>query len=312
MKKKIGRMFLFGLVFVFRFIPWRIAYLISDFLFFVGYRLFSIDIDRIRRNVNRCFPDEPAWRQAEIEREVYAYRIDYIIEFIKATTSSRASLCRRVKLKLHPDMKVAAGDTFPPCILWHWDYGCLDLLPHYPLMLGCEQLFVAVTPFKHEGVERLLKRSRERLSAATVHKNCVARTVHRGVLDGKGFAFVLAADSLPSDGQGALVCDFFSQPVRFYSGPERLVERHSLLMFYAEMRRVSRGHYEVSFVRLESSTGVTGELTQQAAHCYEAAIKRDPALCTGFWLSRNAVQSILSNPKAPGSPLTSSDGVVSS
>ncbi|MDE6715275.1 MAG: acetyltransferase, partial [Muribaculaceae bacterium] len=64
-------------------LPFGVLYAISDFLYFLIYRVVRYRVKIARNNIGTSFPDKSEKECREIERKFYKHFADYIVETIK-------------------------------------------------------------------------------------------------------------------------------------------------------------------------------------------------------------------------------------
>ncbi|MFM5956873.1 MAG: lysophospholipid acyltransferase family protein, partial [Dolichospermum sp.] len=72
------------------YLPFSVLYRISDFLFFVSYRLIKYRRAIVWSNLRNSFPEKSAFELKKIERDFYSCLCDYGVETLKLLTISKA------------------------------------------------------------------------------------------------------------------------------------------------------------------------------------------------------------------------------
>jgi len=92
-------------------------------------------------------------------------------------------------------------------------------------------------------------------------------------------ALAMNADQTPAANERHQWTRFLGLDTAFYVGAEQIARATRLPIFYASMRRVRRGYYEVEFTPLWDGRERTepGELTERYARACEADVLARPA-----------------------------------
>jgi Kdo2-lipid IVA lauroyltransferase/acyltransferase len=203
----------------------------------------------VRAHLARCLPELDESRRHEIELGCYRNLGQLAAEFLAQRFLTREMLQERVRFE-NPDLvrQRLADPNGRVLILsshhanWEW------------LLLRCstkfgEPLTAAYKPRQHEGIDRLLRRWRERFGCRMVK----AKDLVPHLLEQRGKVRLLAmlADQSPSvkSAQQTWV-EFFGQPTAFFRGPGWIGAKLGYTVYLAAMRRERRGHYVVQFIEL--------------------------------------------------------------
>ena len=76
-------------------LPFRVLYLISDFLYFLIYKVIRYRVKVVRRNMKASFPEKSEKELLALEKEFYHHFADYIIETIKLAHISEKEIQKR-------------------------------------------------------------------------------------------------------------------------------------------------------------------------------------------------------------------------
>ena len=83
---------LYTVWFVFSLLPFRVLYVISDFLYLVTYYVVKYRRRVIRQNIKSSFPEKSDIELRTIEKGFYHWFCDYLVETIKLMTMSKRQL----------------------------------------------------------------------------------------------------------------------------------------------------------------------------------------------------------------------------
>lgn len=240
-------------------------------MYVVRYRR-TIILDNLRRS----FPEKSSEEISTISRAFYHNLTDVMVETLKGFTISEQELRQRVVFRNMDliEQHYQAGQslvllTTHQCN-WEW-----------LLLAGCSYLPYPVDavykPLANSKVDALMYQARSRFGGKPISKDRVLREVIRRRDQIRAIAIV--ADQTPALGTPKHWINFLHQETGFYRGIEQLPQAVQYPVLFVAMKRVRRGHYEVSFVPIGVPPYKKEELTilpgyvQQA----ESMIQQHPA-----------------------------------
>jgi Kdo2-lipid IVA lauroyltransferase/acyltransferase len=228
-------------------------------------------------NLRNSFPALSPPEVRSILNQYYRRLGEVVVECLKMPSLSAEEMSRRVKIPNLADMR-AETDAGRSIILlaghlgnWEWQ------LQGTVAQIGVP-VDAAYKPLHLASADRALLQLRSRLGARMVAAKKLLRAVarHRNQVH----AIALMADQIPmSSGSGRHWLTFLGQPTAFYPGPAEIAHATGYASFFAHMRRISRGQYELYFEPM-TAAGERMEpeaFTARYARLLEASIRSDPA-----------------------------------
>lgn len=258
-------------------LPLSILYGVSGFLFFLTYHVVRYRRALVRKNLRKSFPDKSLNELREIEREFYYNLCDYAVETIKLLTISQNELAKRVVFRnasilerfkeRNQSMLLLASHQFN----WEWLLASGNICLPVPVDFVYQPIETGIT-------EKFLLACRTRFGAHPIKRNELAREIvkRKNVL--RGVAII--ADQYPGQKRDKkYVTDFLHQETAFFYGTNQLAILTQYPIFYAEIRKVNRGFYEVDLVELASPpyNKETDEIIDRYAKAAEKLIREYPA-----------------------------------
>ncbi len=215
-------------------------------------------------------------QRSRIHRQFLRNYCQVMVEILKSATMPQAALRERVRL-VNPALVRACLDAgqsmmFMTSHMNNWEW----LLQGVTLQLGYP-VDAAYKPIRDPRGERLLLELRSRCGARLVPaKELLADHLRRRDVV---HALAMNADQAPAPNERHQWIRFLGQDTAFYVGAEQIARATRLPIFYASMRRVRRGYYEVEFTPIWDGRERTepGELTERYAHACEADVLARPA-----------------------------------
>jgi len=267
-------------------LPFGVLFVLSDVLAFLAHRVVRYRLKVVRTNLKRSFPEKSADELKKIERDFYQYLCDYLVAEVKMLTISEEEMFKRFnytnKAYFH-EMLVKYG-------------GVILLIPHYgyfewiiSLATILDEGGVAAQVYKplhNKNLDEMFKRIRSRFGGYNIPKHSTAKEMIKLYRAKKHFILGLITDQSPNINEAHYWTTFLNQDTVFMDGGERLAKMMGLPVFYADLKRTSRGYYEVYFELITETpkSMKDGEITEQFARKLEQTIHRDPPYW--FWSHR--------------------------
>ena len=268
--------------YVFSLLPMRIHYINSDILFLIAYHLIRYRRGVVRKNLKESFPEKTEAELRKIERGFYHFFCDYLVESVKLMTISRENLKRRMVFK-GTELIEECIEQGQSCAIYLGHYCNWEWITSMPLWLTpkaqCGQIY---HPIENKDFDQLFLRLRQRLGAIcipmqdTLRKMLEFRKAEQPVVIG------YISDQKPHWVNIHHWVDFLHHDTPVLTGTERIVRKLNHAVFYADVRRVRRGYYEMTIVPITREPQKMGdfELTDRYYQLLEESIRRAPE----FWL----------------------------
>jgi len=248
---------------------------LADLLGWLAFRVFPYREHVVRENLSKAFPDLDEAGLRKTMRAYYNGFAQMLVELLKGATLSAAEITQRVRI-LNLD-KVQAYLAQGQSVLlvaahqcnWEWMLLGLSLELGYPLD-------AAYKPLVDTWAEREMKKLRSRFGCRMIPaKELLGDIIKRGKVVR---AIAMVADQEPTTSEHKHWTRFLNRDTAFYMGPEEISRVTKFPVFFIEMRRRSRGHYEMAFVPLATPDEAlkTGDVTERYARLVEAQIRTAP------------------------------------
>ena len=79
-------------------LPFRLVYILSDFLYVIIYKLLKYRVKLVSNNIKLAFPEFSSSKRLSIESDFYRHFCDIMLESIKASSMTRKQFSNRYKL----------------------------------------------------------------------------------------------------------------------------------------------------------------------------------------------------------------------
>lgn len=273
---------LLGVWCLFSLLPLRIHYIISDFLFWLLYKVIGYRRRVVWKNLSASFPEKSQAEQEEIERGFYHFLCDYFVETVKMMTISKKEIKKRMVFKGIEDLDevIESGQSIALYLGHYCNWEWVTSMPLWVTpKVQCGQIY---HPLENKYFDKLLLRSRQRLDALCISMQDTLREVVRYKREGQPIMIGYISDQAPNWVNIHHWVDFLNQDTPVFTGTERIVKKMNHAVFYLDMRRIRRGYYEAEFKLMtrEPKELEDFKLTDMYFDMLEKSIRRAPE----FWL----------------------------
>lgn len=280
MKSKLIYWLVYGGMWLFSTLPFRVLYVLSDFNYLLMYHVWRYRRKVVRENLEKSFPEKTEAERLQIERKFYRYLSDYMLEDLKLLHMSAEDLCQRMIYK-NTEQYLELTEKYG---------GIIVMIPHYAnyeWLIGMGSVMKpgdvpvqVYKPLKDKYLNELFKQIRSRFGGYNIPKHSTAREIIKLKREGKNMVVGLITDQWPSGDR--YWTTFMGQETAFLNGAERIAKIMNFPVFYCELTKTRRGYCEAEFKLMTEAPKETveGEITDMFAHELEQTIRREPA----YWL----------------------------
>ena len=273
---------LLGVWCLFSLLPLRIHYIISDFLFWLLYKVIGYRRRVVWKNLSASFPEKSQAELKDIERGFYHFLCDYFVETVKMMTISKKEIKRRIVYKGIKDLDevIESGQSIALYLGHYCNWEWVTSMPLWVTpKVQCGQIY---HPLENKYFDKLLLRSRQRLDALCISMQDTLREVVRYKREGQPIMIGYISDQAPNWVNIHHWVDFLNQDTPVFTGTERIVKKMNHAVFYVDMRRIKRGYYEAEFKLMTRAPKELEDfkLTDMYFDMLEKSIRRAPE----FWL----------------------------
>ena len=237
------------------YLPFSVLYLISDFLFFVSYRLIKYRRTVVWGNLRNSFPEKSEAELRKIEREFYGCLCDYGVETLKLLTIEKTELSKRMHWN-NPEILVPFLEKKQSVILlashqFNWEWLLVSGSINLPMPVDFVYQKQSSNLF-----DKFADATRTRFGAFAIERQQTAResVKRRGVTR----AIANVADQFPTF-EKRYWTTFLSQETAFFQGISQLPMLTQCHVFFAPIKKVKRGYYQADLVQLASPPYTKGD-----------------------------------------------------
>lgn len=277
---KIGFYTFYGFIWLITWLPIRVQYIFSDFLFCIGYYLLQYRKKTTMTNLRNAFPEKSEKDIREIARKFYRHLFDLFIESMASMHITKKEINKRMVFKnmdllekfyiAGKSLTVVSGHYGN----WEWPFNS-PLFSQYLVLAIYKKL-------SNERFNRLYNKLRSRFGVEPVEmKKTLRRLIEcrqNGILT---MTYVLG-DQRPLKRNIRYWLTFLNQDTPVYLGAERISIQLDHPVIYMHIQKIRRGYYTVEFTTLAEHPKETGEfeITRLIMETLEKYIRKQPE----YWL----------------------------
>ena len=257
-------------------LPFKVLYIISDFISFVLFYIIGYRKKVVLENLQQAFPEKTLDELLEIRKKFYRHFIDVFIEMIKTFTVSKEEIYKRYTFtnieffnELYKDGKsvILVG---PHYANWEWIMS-LDSFTDY-------KGYAAFSLIKNKYFNNKILQSRAQFGTNLIATTKVSSEMNNNNKNNIQAAYGLLSDQSPRIKKTFYWTDFFGVKVPVHTGAEMLTKKYNMNMVYIDTVKVKRGYYETTFSLISSNSTNQSEypLTDQFLQKVEDRVQKQP------------------------------------
>lgn len=259
-------------------LPFWALYGISDFLFFVVYRVTGYRKKVVMQNLKNSFPEKSEAELKTIMYKFYAFFCDLIVETLKTLTIGEKELRKHISFD-DPSLfeKYSKQKQSVIIVMGHlgnWELGGarFSLLPYH-------RLYVIYHPLSNKNFNNLIVHMRTRLG----NRLYAMSEVLRGMVRDKGelTATAFIADQTPQP-SGAYWTTFLNQDTPVFPGTEKIAQKFKYPVIYLSIKRPKRGKYTMECELLVEKPELTSE--NEISELHTKRLEKDIIENPEIWL----------------------------
>ena len=255
--------------------PFWLLYLRSDFYFFMVYHVAHYRRKVVRENLLRSFPEKSHAEIKTIEKRFYHNLCDQVVEMFKLSRMTVDDAKRHIAVN-NPEVvselyakKKSLFLAFPHSGNWEWFGKRMQTISgHHPMSI--------YKKVKNPDFDRFILDLRTSLPVEMMESDAALRTLARrkDTLD----AVVILADQTSYGLDSDYWNTFLHQETCWFTGLERMSKFLDYAVVFADMKRIRRGQYELTFHLITDDPKATakGEIMEQYSQHIERFIHEQP------------------------------------
>ena len=267
--KILQYIFLYPILIGISFLPFSVLYILSEFLYFLGFTLFGYRVKIVTSNIAKAFPDKSEKAVNAIVKKFYHNFFDITLESIKLLTISKQEIRSRMRkgdMKVLEDYK-KKGESVILAIghVGNWELGAAAYaIGNYPHVKG---VYKQQT---NKFFDELMIRIRTRFGGEVYEMEDTLNKMRENM--GNQTAIGLLADHNPSS-HNAYWHHFLGRETPVFASVEMLARRFDFPVVYLRFIRLGRGRYEMNCEMLAAKPKETDK--HYITHAYFRMLEED-------------------------------------
>ncbi len=262
------------LIYAFSLLPHWIMYGISDFFFFIIYRVIGYRKQVVYENLKNSFPDKSHEEIKKLQKKFFHHLIDVMLETVKEFTISKKSIKKRFKFT-NPEVFQEHYDNGKSVMMMmghygNWEYGVTTAL-WVP-----QECWAVYGKIENPVMDKYLVHTRERFGFTLYPMEATYDVMLNHKQGDKLYMFM--ADQSPHHAKIKHWIPFLNQETGVHIGAEKLSKMLDLAVVFIDIQRVKRGYYEITAQTLFDNPKETKEheITDKYFEVLEKVIKKKP------------------------------------
>src|SRR4051812_21221814 len=234
---------LYGFLYLFSLLPWRILYFLSDGIYGLLYYVLRYRRQVVMANLLIAFPSKTVEERTRIAKEFYHNFIDTFIETLKFLSISDAAFSKRITGNFEifnelyesgQNVQIHSGHFF------NWEYmnWAVPKFAPYPFIGVYKEV-------SNKAVDKLILNLRQRYHSIMLSTYDFKTTFHQ-LAKGR-YALGLYADQNPPNTGQSFWLPFFGKLTAFVTGPEKSARINNTAVVFVHHYKVKRGYYRADF-----------------------------------------------------------------
>jgi KDO2-lipid IV(A) lauroyltransferase len=262
----------YGIAMPLSFLPFRLLYLFSDFLYIITYYLVGYRKKVVRQNLKNSFQGITDNELKSLERKFYKHFVDFLVESAKSLTISAKDIQQRCAIT-NPEVPINYYNQGKSIIVLcghynNWEYYAVGLAQQMQ-----HKTIAAYQPLKNQFFNQILLKSRQRFGIKMLSMKEVPRYFASNGTEQT--MSIMVNDQSPATPKKAYWNTFLNQDTGWMKGTDQPV-------LFGCIRKTKRGFYEVTFYPITDDPKNTPEgfILDKHTEYLEMVISEHPE----YWL----------------------------
>lgn len=232
-------------------LPFRILYFISDLCYPLIYHVIGYRKKVVRDNLALVFPHKAEADRLVIEKKFYRHMCDIFLEMMKTMGISTKEASKRyvfTNIELYHQLESEGKNTMimlPHYASWEWVFSLNAQIRSkgYGIYLKIENKYF----------DKLVRDIRSKFGTTLIVTNESRKIAKEAKASGELFSLGIISDQSPMVSRARHWSKFMGITVPVHIGGEELAKEHGLIPLYLKVKKVKRGHYEATFIKLSDN-----------------------------------------------------------
>ena len=260
-------------------LPFWMLYLLSDFLYFVLYRIIGYRTKVVRQNLSNSFPEKSEKEILAIEAKFYSHLCDLVVESLKAFSISLEDAKTRMKDRNIEVVNQHFKQGRQVVLVWG-HYGNWEL---FAITIGAttaHKTLALYTPLKNKFINEKITESRSKYGLGMLSITEIKSKLND--INSDLYAIIFGADQSPRKSQRAYWMKFLNQETGIQFGTEKFAKEFNAVVIFTNIYKVKRGYYELQYdvITEQPNEEAVGFISKTHTKMLENVIQQQPE----YWL----------------------------
>ncbi len=235
----------YPIILLLSFLPMRILYLFSDFLYFIFFHVIGYRKKVVLENLELAFPEKKINELKRIQKDFFKHFTDIFIESIKAFSITKKTILKRYKFT-NPELidelyKKGRSIAFVGAHQANWEWS-ISIPLHVKI-----KCFGAYTRIGNKYYDKTVKNSRTKFGFIGYKTSETIRSISHNFDEGIQGLYLLLSDQSPQIHKTHYWSEFMGVKVPIHTGAELIAKKFDMAVVNYSVKKVKRGYFEVTF-----------------------------------------------------------------
>ena len=235
----------YPIILLLSFLPMRILYLFSDFLYFIFFHVIGYRKKVFLENLELAFPEKKINELKRIQKDFFKHFTDIFIESIKAFSITKKTILKRYKFT-NPELidelyKKGRSIAFVGAHQANWEWS-ISIPLHVKI-----KCFGAYTRIGNKYYDKTVKNSRTKFGFIGYKTSEAIRSISHNFDEGIQGLYLLLSDQSPQIHKTHYWSEFMGVKVPIHTGAELIAKKFDMAVVNYSVKKVKRGYFEVTF-----------------------------------------------------------------
>lgn len=231
-------------------LPYPLLYLLSNFVFFVMYRVIGYRKKVVLKNIQLSFPEKSDKEHQKIMIAFYRHFCDLVTESVKGFSLKKEEALKRMEL-VNPEVANQFFDKGKDVIFVGGHYNNWEI---FAIAIGLQMKHIPVgiyKPLSDKYMDGKMKASREKYRLKMCATHNVKNTMQNPLKEPK--ATIFAIDQSPSNPNKSYWMNFLNQETAILYGAEKYAKELNIPVIFGKIEKTKRGHYKTTLKLLSEN-----------------------------------------------------------
>ena len=225
-------------------------YVLSGFSYHIVCCFFSYRKEIIEKNLKKAFPNKSQKKIKNIKNHFYRHFINIIFETIKLLDFSEHNLKQRIHI-INPEIITRVKKRKQPIIIISGHYANWEWLLAFICVFWKKNIYAIYKPLSNKFFDNLILKIRTKFGAKMLKKKHAGKFILKN--SKKENIYFILADQVPENLNNIHKSSFLKLTTSFSTGAERLSVKTNATVFYADMKKIKKGFYNIEFHKINNN-----------------------------------------------------------